>query len=261
MAGYAAFSRQMLNIADVYDDEALKRIHPTLSFLKEVDKRSGYRTKQMLVVPILDGDTPAWRAAGHQQQERPAVRRTRSRGRHPAVQDAGHRHPPAHAEGRRRPAPPRDQVRRPGGRGRDDGRRTAAVHPAGARGGQAGRAHADGELPDPPGADRAFAGQVLRRALRALQRRAASGRRRCRARSSATSSRSRAGFRWKSRPKGWSSCARTRKRCAARASCRRCFRAFASSPTGSRPRPSSRRRWRSFTAPTKARRSTSCWPT
>ncbi len=56
IAGYAAFSKQMLNIVDVYDDEALKRIHPTLSFLKEVDKRSGYRTKQMLVVPILDGN-------------------------------------------------------------------------------------------------------------------------------------------------------------------------------------------------------------
>ncbi len=57
LAGYAAFSRQMLNIIDVYDDDALKRIHPTLTFLKEVDKRSGYRTKQVLVVPILDGDT------------------------------------------------------------------------------------------------------------------------------------------------------------------------------------------------------------
>jgi type II secretory ATPase GspE/PulE/Tfp pilus assembly ATPase PilB-like protein len=57
IAGYVAFSKQMLNIVDVYDDEALKRIHPTLSFLKEVDKRSGYRTKQMLVVPILDGDS------------------------------------------------------------------------------------------------------------------------------------------------------------------------------------------------------------
>src|SRR5215213_8142260 len=55
IAGYVAFSKQLLNIVDVYDDEALKRIHPTLSFLKEVDKRSGYRTKQMLVVPILDG--------------------------------------------------------------------------------------------------------------------------------------------------------------------------------------------------------------
>jgi type II secretory ATPase GspE/PulE/Tfp pilus assembly ATPase PilB-like protein/GAF domain-containing protein len=55
IAGYAAFSKELVNIADVYDDEALKRIHPTLSFLKQVDKRSGYRTKQMLVVPILDG--------------------------------------------------------------------------------------------------------------------------------------------------------------------------------------------------------------
>ncbi len=56
IAGYVALSRQLVNIADVYDDEALKRIHPNLSFLKEVDKRSGYRTKQMLVVPILEGN-------------------------------------------------------------------------------------------------------------------------------------------------------------------------------------------------------------
>lgn len=56
IAGFVAMSRQMLNVADVYDDDALKRIHPSLTFLKEVDKRSGYRTKQMLVVPILSGD-------------------------------------------------------------------------------------------------------------------------------------------------------------------------------------------------------------
>jgi type II secretory ATPase GspE/PulE/Tfp pilus assembly ATPase PilB-like protein len=54
LAGYAAFSKTTLNFVDVYDDEALKRLHPSLSFLKEVDKRSGYRTKQMLVAPILD---------------------------------------------------------------------------------------------------------------------------------------------------------------------------------------------------------------
>jgi type II secretory ATPase GspE/PulE/Tfp pilus assembly ATPase PilB-like protein len=54
LAGYSAFSKTTLNFADVYDDEALKRLHPSLSFLKEVDKRSGYRTKQMLVAPILD---------------------------------------------------------------------------------------------------------------------------------------------------------------------------------------------------------------
>ncbi|PHM20207.1 MAG: secretion system protein E [Curvibacter sp. PD_MW3] len=55
LAGYVAYSRKMLNLADVYDDEALKQIHPALTFLKEVDKRSGYRTKQMLVAPIMEG--------------------------------------------------------------------------------------------------------------------------------------------------------------------------------------------------------------
>ncbi|HZY17144.1 MAG TPA: GspE/PulE family protein [Ramlibacter sp.] len=57
IAGYVAYSRQMVNIADVYDEEALKRVHPTLSFLQEVDKRSGYRTKQMMVLPIHEGET------------------------------------------------------------------------------------------------------------------------------------------------------------------------------------------------------------
>ncbi len=56
IAGYVAFSRKALNIPDVYDDEALKHVHPSLTFLKVVDKRSGYRTKQMLVAPILEGN-------------------------------------------------------------------------------------------------------------------------------------------------------------------------------------------------------------
>lgn len=55
IAGYVAFSRKLLNLHDVYDEEALKQIHPQLAFLKEVDKRSGYRTKQMLVSPIIEG--------------------------------------------------------------------------------------------------------------------------------------------------------------------------------------------------------------
>ena len=55
IAGYAAFSRQLINLPDVYDDDALKQIHPALTFLKEVDKRSGYRTRQMLAAPILEG--------------------------------------------------------------------------------------------------------------------------------------------------------------------------------------------------------------
>ena len=57
LAGYAAFSRKLINLADVYDDVALKKIHPALTFLKEVDKRSGYRTREMLVAPIIEGNT------------------------------------------------------------------------------------------------------------------------------------------------------------------------------------------------------------
>ena len=57
IAGYAAVSKKLVNLADVYDDQALKKIHPALTFLKEVDKRSGYRTRQMLAAPILEGDT------------------------------------------------------------------------------------------------------------------------------------------------------------------------------------------------------------
>ena len=56
IAGYAAMSKTMLNFADVYVQDSLQHIHPQLTFLQEVDKRSGYRTKQMLVVPIIDRD-------------------------------------------------------------------------------------------------------------------------------------------------------------------------------------------------------------
>ena len=56
LAGYVAFSKKALNLPDVYDDDALKLIHPSLTFLKEVDRRSGYRTRQMLVAPILEGE-------------------------------------------------------------------------------------------------------------------------------------------------------------------------------------------------------------
>jgi len=57
IAGYAAYSKSTLNIHDVYDEAALRKIHPSLNFLKEVDKRSGYRTKQMMVAPIMEGNT------------------------------------------------------------------------------------------------------------------------------------------------------------------------------------------------------------
>ena len=55
IAGYVALAKKAVNIKDVYDDSELKSINPNLRFLQEVDKRTGYRTKQMLVAPIVDG--------------------------------------------------------------------------------------------------------------------------------------------------------------------------------------------------------------
>ncbi len=54
LAGYCGMSKKMLNLRDVYDDAELKSHNANLRFLQEVDKRTGYRTKQMLVSPILD---------------------------------------------------------------------------------------------------------------------------------------------------------------------------------------------------------------
>jgi type II secretory ATPase GspE/PulE/Tfp pilus assembly ATPase PilB-like protein/GAF domain-containing protein len=54
IAGYAAMKKKLLNIKDVYDEKELAHYSPHLRFLQEVDKRTGYRTKQMLVVPIMD---------------------------------------------------------------------------------------------------------------------------------------------------------------------------------------------------------------
>jgi type II secretory ATPase GspE/PulE/Tfp pilus assembly ATPase PilB-like protein len=54
LAGFVAHSRRTLNVEDVYNDDELKRYSPQLHFLKEVDKRTGYRTRQMLVVPVCE---------------------------------------------------------------------------------------------------------------------------------------------------------------------------------------------------------------
>ncbi|HWU84354.1 MAG TPA: ATPase, T2SS/T4P/T4SS family [Rhodocyclaceae bacterium] len=54
IAGHVALAKRIVNIRDVYDEAELKAIHPELRFLREVDKRTGYRTKQMLVGPILN---------------------------------------------------------------------------------------------------------------------------------------------------------------------------------------------------------------
>jgi len=57
IAGYVGLSKKIVNIQDVYDEAELKTHATGLKFLQEVDKRTGYRTKQMLVAPIVDSQT------------------------------------------------------------------------------------------------------------------------------------------------------------------------------------------------------------
>jgi type II secretory ATPase GspE/PulE/Tfp pilus assembly ATPase PilB-like protein len=54
IAGYVALAKKTANIKDVYDEKELRALNPSLRFLQEVDKRTGYRTKQMLVAPIVE---------------------------------------------------------------------------------------------------------------------------------------------------------------------------------------------------------------
>src|SRR5216110_3311350 len=57
LAGYVGLSKKAINIKDCYDDAELRAINPNLRFLQEVDKRTGYRTKQQLVAPIIEQGT------------------------------------------------------------------------------------------------------------------------------------------------------------------------------------------------------------
>src|SRR5919201_1459291 len=54
LAGYVALAKKTINIKDCYDEGELRAINANLRFLHEVDKRTGYRTKQQLVAPIVE---------------------------------------------------------------------------------------------------------------------------------------------------------------------------------------------------------------
>ena len=57
IAGFVASNKRVINVRDVYDDKELKSHSPHLNFLKAVDAKTGYRTKQMLVSPVLENKT------------------------------------------------------------------------------------------------------------------------------------------------------------------------------------------------------------
>ncbi|MBI3229599.1 MAG: GspE/PulE family protein, partial [Burkholderiales bacterium] len=54
IAGYCALHRNIINIRDVYDQTELQSFSPNLHFQQGVDQRTGYRTKQMLIAPMID---------------------------------------------------------------------------------------------------------------------------------------------------------------------------------------------------------------
>jgi type II secretory ATPase GspE/PulE/Tfp pilus assembly ATPase PilB-like protein len=53
LVGYAAFKQKLLNVKDVYDDKELSDVDPALKFDKSWDEQTGFKTKQVLVVPII----------------------------------------------------------------------------------------------------------------------------------------------------------------------------------------------------------------
>jgi type II secretory ATPase GspE/PulE/Tfp pilus assembly ATPase PilB-like protein len=53
IAGYSVHKKKLLNIVDVYDSEELSKIDASLKFDSSWDKKTGFRTKQNMVVPII----------------------------------------------------------------------------------------------------------------------------------------------------------------------------------------------------------------
>ncbi|MEY4980574.1 MAG: hypothetical protein RLZZ352_2844 [Pseudomonadota bacterium] len=64
LAGFVAVTQRFLAIRDVYDDAELKSIDLRLTYLKAVDQRTGYRTREMMVAPIQDSSEQAGRLLG-----------------------------------------------------------------------------------------------------------------------------------------------------------------------------------------------------
>ena len=57
VAGFVALAKKTVNITDVYDDNELKSYDPPFQFQQDVDQRTGFRTRELLVSPIVDDQT------------------------------------------------------------------------------------------------------------------------------------------------------------------------------------------------------------
>ncbi|TFW05520.1 GAF domain-containing protein [Oxalobacteraceae bacterium OM1] len=54
IAGYVALHKRSFNIKDVYDADELQSLTPNLRFLDKVDQRTGFRSREMVVAPIVN---------------------------------------------------------------------------------------------------------------------------------------------------------------------------------------------------------------
>jgi type II secretory ATPase GspE/PulE/Tfp pilus assembly ATPase PilB-like protein/transcriptional regulator with GAF, ATPase, and Fis domain len=57
ISGCVAMTKKPANISDVYNSDELKGFHPNLKFDDSWDKKTGLRTKSMLVYPLLQGES------------------------------------------------------------------------------------------------------------------------------------------------------------------------------------------------------------
>jgi type II secretory ATPase GspE/PulE/Tfp pilus assembly ATPase PilB-like protein len=57
IAGFVAKNRKTINIADAYNNAEITKISPSLSFDSSWDKKTGFRTKQILTVPLFSSDS------------------------------------------------------------------------------------------------------------------------------------------------------------------------------------------------------------
>lgn len=53
IAGYVALKRRIVRISDAYDPKSVAAVDPVLKFDSSWDRKSGFRTKQILAVPII----------------------------------------------------------------------------------------------------------------------------------------------------------------------------------------------------------------
>jgi hypothetical protein len=59
IAGYVAATKTTVRIDNLDDTEELKRIDPQLQFFNRVDGVTGFKSRQMLAAPLLQGPDKA----------------------------------------------------------------------------------------------------------------------------------------------------------------------------------------------------------